>query len=131
MGTYFDAWLGVQTALCCAFLFHFLEPGLKALVKHPVLLFELHGRQILLISLLLVVEGKEESLMVKASEVGRVGIQRYGGVRVLGPHANGLLRVDHFLVFGLGLISKRNSQEVARAQQSLLLLHLVRFGGGY
>lgn len=38
----------------------FLEPGVVFLMEHPVLLLQLCGRKVLLVSTLLEVEGKEE-----------------------------------------------------------------------
>jgi hypothetical protein len=91
-----------------ALVLNAFEPGLEPLVEHPVLLLEFYGGQILLVGLLLVVKGKKQSLVVKLSKVGRVRVHRHRGVRVLWPHADWLLRVDHLLIFRLGLVAEGN-----------------------
>lgn len=100
---------------------NFLKPCFKALVEEPGFFLQFYGCQILLVTLLLIVERKKQSFQVKTCKVCCLRIHWDCRVRIVQPYSHWLLRINHFLVPRFRLIAKRRIQHI---QSMLLLRHL-------
>ena len=78
------------------------EPGLKLLIKLPILFLQLDRSHILLWGALLVIKCKEKSFQVKLREIFLPCVHRHRGVLVVSlRHVCWLLRINDFLIPGL------------------------------